>query len=451
VSPVLLLGLDVGTTAIKAAVIDADGREVAHGRARTPWREVPTGAEMDPDALLTSALEAAAAALDEAPEGDVAGIGVASMAETGVLLDRDGRPAVPSIAWHDTRGAEEAARLRRDIGGHDFASRTGLPASELCSLPKYRWMRDHRDGTDRGVRWLNVAEWIVRGLGGEEAAELSLASRTGFYDLRARRPWDAALAWADAPEGLMPDAVPAGTALGRHTTGALTRAADAVLTVGGHDHLAAAVGAGAAGPGEVLDSCGTAEAFVRSIEPLAQDTVAATVISGISVGWHAVDGRQALLGAVWSGSALGRVLALLGVPVEERQAIEAAARDADPGALAVHGLDDAQLTLTGIERHASPAAAYRAALEAVATAGASVLDRMAAAAGSPATRLVVTGGWAAGEAAQAVKRAHLGEFERSPTIFTGARGAALAAGRAAGMWTIDDAPRAGGAPQEVSR
>ena len=76
---------------------------------------------------------------------------------------------------------------------------------------------------------------------------------------------------------------------------------------------------------------------------------------------------------------------------------------------------------------------------------------MDAAAGSPARRLVVTGGWAEGEAAQAVKAAHLGAFERSPTIFTGARGAAIAAGRAAGMWTIDDAPRAAGAPQEVTR
>jgi sugar (pentulose or hexulose) kinase len=451
VSAALLLGLDVGTTAVKAAVIDADGREVAHGRAPTPWREVPTGAEMDPDALLASALDAAAAALADAPDGDVAGIGVASMAETGVLLDREGRPAVPSIAWHDTRGGEEAARLRRDIGEREFATRTGLPASELCTLAKYRWMRDHLDGAARGVRWLNVGEWVVRGLGGEEAAELSLASRTGFYDLHARRPWDAALAWADAPDRLMPAATPAGTPLGRHTTGALRRAAGAVLTVGGHDHLAAAVGAGAAGEGDVLDSCGTAEAFVRAVAPLAPEPVAGSVASGISVGWHAVDGRQALLGAVWSGSALARVLALLGVPVEERQAIEAAALDADPGALRLTGLDDPHLTLTGLDRHASPAAAYRAALETVGAAGASVLDRMAAAAGSPAGRLVVTGGWAEGEGAQAVKRSYLGEFERSPTIFTGARGAALAAGRAAGMWTIDDAPQADGAPQEVSR
>jgi hypothetical protein len=53
-------------------------------------------------------------------------------------------------------------------------------------------------------------------------------------------------------------------------------------------------------------------------------------------------------------------------------------------------------------------------------------------------------------AARAVKREHLGPFEHSPALSTGARGAALAAGRAAGLWTIDDAPRGIGAPQEVT-
>jgi sugar (pentulose or hexulose) kinase len=446
----LLLGLDAGTTAIKAAVIDADGREVAHGRAPTPWREVPTGAEIDPEALLDSAIRAAGEALDAAPAGEVAGVGVASMAETGVLLDGHGRPVVPSIAWHDVRGGAEAAEIARDLGERAFAARTGLPATELCTLAKYGWMRRHRPDAARGVRWLNVGEWIVRGLGGEEAAELSLASRTGCYDLHARRPWSDALAWAGAPDGLMPDAVPAGTAMGRATADAVPRARGAVLTVGGHDHLAAAVGAGAAGEGDVLDSAGTAEAFVRATAPLPPERVADSVAGGVSVGWHAVEGRQALLGAVWAGSALARILELLGVPVEERAELEAAALHADPDGLELGGLDDERLSIRGIGRHASPAALYRAALEAVGAAGAAVLDRMAATAG-PAARLVVTGGWATGEAAQAVKRAHLGGFEHDAAIFTGARGAALAAGRAAGMWTIDDAPRPHRVPQEVNR
>lgn len=437
----LLLGLDAGTSAVKAAVIDADGRTVAHGRAPTPWRTVPTGAEIDPDDLLAAAVAAAAEALAGAPQGPVAGIGVASMAETGVLLDGAGRPAVPAIAWHDSRGEEQAVRMAAELGAETFAARVGLPCSPLCTLAKYRWMRDHRPGAERGVRWLNVAEWIVLGLGGDPAAELSLACRTGFYDLHARRPWDDALAWAGAPAGLMPDAVPAGTPMG--TAGdALPRARGAVLTVGGHDHLAAAVGAGAAGEGDVLDSCGTAEAFVRASAPLAPERVAQAVAGDVTVQWHAVEGRQVLLGAIWSGAALERMLALLGVPTTGRDALEASALEMEVGGRAtgldVRGLGDDTLTLAGIGPDASPGAAYHAALDAVGAAGADVLERMASVAG-PARRLVVTGGWAAGEAARAVKARHLGPFEHSAALFTGARGAALAAGRAAGLWSPDDA------------
>jgi sugar (pentulose or hexulose) kinase len=414
----LLLGLDVGTSAIKAAVISADGEEVAHARAPTPWRQVPTGAELAPEELLDRAVEAAATALANAPARRVAGIGVASMAETGTLLDRHGRPVVPAIAWHDSRGAGEAERLSADLGG-EFAARTGVRPRPMCTLVKYRWMRAHWPESAAGVRWLSVAEWIVRGLGGDEAAELSLASRTGAYDLHARSLWAPALEWAGAPAELFPEAVPAGTPLGTVDHPGLEGARGAVLAVGGHDHLSAAVGAGAAGDGDVLDSCGTAEAFVRAIAPLPPEAVAGAVADGVSVGWNAVEGRQALLGGIASGAALQRVLGLLGVPVEDRADLEAAALDADPAGLELHGLDADALTLTGIARDASPAAAYRAALEAVGAAGAAVLARMERIAGDRHRRLVVTGGWAEGEAARAVKARHLGPFEHSTAIFAG--------------------------------
>jgi sugar (pentulose or hexulose) kinase len=433
-----VLGLDVGTTAVKAAMFDTDGSEVSQGRAPTPWRTVPTGAEIDPDALLGAAVAAAREAVAAAGAARVVAVGVASVAETGVLLGRDGRPVVPGIAWHDSRGEAEAAQLADDLGAEAFAARVGLPASSLCSLAKYRWLREHVPESERGVRWLNVAEWVVAGLGGEPAPELSLSSRTGFYDLHARAPWDEALAWAGAPPGFVSVPVPAGTPMGT-VSGALPEARGAVLTVGGHDHLAAAVGAGAAGEGDVLDSCGTAEAFVRASAPLAPDRVAQAVAGDVTVGWHAVEGRQALLGAHWSGAALRQILALLGIRPDERGDIEAAALElerAGPPHLAVRGIGGDALTVQGIGRDASPAAAYHAALEAVGAGGAAILERMAAVAG-PARRLVVTGGWAAGEAARAVKERHLGPFELSPALATGAaRGAAVAAGRAAAVQEV---------------
>jgi sugar (pentulose or hexulose) kinase len=401
----LLLGLDVGTTSTKAAVIDLDGNELAHGRAPMPWTNVPTGAEIAPAALLSCAVDAAREALETA--GPVAAVGVSSMAETGILLDPEGRPTgAPAIAWHDSRGTEEARRIGEDLDR--FAATTGLPPTELCSLAKLRWLRDHDADARRGVRWLNVAEFIVHGLGGEQTAELSLASRTGWLELDSKAVWRGALEWAGAPEDFLPQPAVAGTPAGEVTAPELPAARGAVLAVGGHDHLSAAVGAGAVGEGDVLDSSGTAEAFIRAIAPLPSDKVAETVRQGMSVGWHAVPDRMCLLGAQWSGQMLSEVVDRLGA---ERNELERAAAAPDP---------------QGSGRE------YRDALDRAGRGGAEILERMAAIAG-PHRRLVVVGGWAEGEAAQAAKAKWLGPFEMTSATYAGARGAALTAGRAAGL------------------
>jgi sugar (pentulose or hexulose) kinase len=429
----LLLGLDVGTTSCKAAVVTPQGEEVAHGQAPLRWTTVPTGAEIAPAGFVACALAAAREALAAAPPGRVAALGVSSMAETGVLLDAGGAPVVASIAWHDSRGEEEAARLGDDLGHDRFAAQTGLSARALRTVAKYRWLRDHEEATARGVRWLSVGDWIVHGLGGDQGAELSLASRTGWLDLHARGWWDETLAWAGAPAGLLPQPAPAGTALG--TVGeALPQARGAVLAVAGHDHLSAAVGAGAVAEGDVLDSWGTAEAFVRTVAPLEPQRVAQAVRDDVTVGWHAVPDRQNLLGAMRSGAALGRVLALLGVGPDGRDELERAALacDAEAGGIELHGLNDYKVALVNIGADPSPALVWRAALESAGRGAADILARMARVAG-PHRRLVLAGGWSEGVAARAVKEAHIGPFERTSAVYMGARGAALTAGRAAGL------------------
>ncbi len=111
---------------------------------------------------------------------------MASIAETGVLLDAHGTPVAPAIAWHDSRGGEQAERMAAELGSARFAERTGLAPRPLCALAKYRWLRECHEPAERGVRWLSVGDWIVHRLGGEQVAELSLASRTGWLDIHAR-------------------------------------------------------------------------------------------------------------------------------------------------------------------------------------------------------------------------------------------------------------------------
>ncbi|HKH17022.1 MAG TPA: FGGY family carbohydrate kinase [Solirubrobacteraceae bacterium] len=429
----LLLGLDLGTTSCKAAVVTHGGREVAYGRARVPWERVPTGAEIAPERLVEAALVAAGEALAAAPDGPIGALGVASFAETGVLLNASGEPVAPAIAWHDSRGAAQAERLIAELGGERFSERTGLTPRPLCSLVKYRWLRDEHAGAERGVRWLSGGEWIVHRLGGEQVSELSLASRTGWLDVHARGWWDEALEWAGAPPGLLAEPAPATTPAGR-AGDLLARARDAVLAVGGHDHLSAAVGAGATGEGDVLVSWGTAEAFIRAVAPLDRPRVGAAVADGINVGWHAVEGRQCLLGAMRSGAALQRVLDLLGAGPDGRAELERAALEApaDAGGIELNGLNENRIALTGIGDGVSPALIWRAALESTGRASREILERMTRVAG-PHRRIVMAGGWADGPAAQAVTEAHLGPFELSGAVYMGARGAALTAGRAAGI------------------
>ena len=425
----LLLGLDLGTTSCKAAVVTPDGEEIAHGQAPIAWTAVPTGAEIAPDGFLACALAAARAALAELDEPRVAGLGVSSMAETGVLLGRDGEPVVRSIAWYDSRGEDEAERIEAEIPG--FRAATGMTPRAIRTVSKYRWLCDHVPESQRGVRWLSVAEWVVHRLGGEQASELSLASRTGWLDLHSRGWWDETIAWSGAPPGLLPEPAFAGTPLG-HAGDALPQARGAVLAVGGHDHLSAAVGAGAVGEGDVLDSWGTAEALVRSVAPLDREAVEQAVDDDIMVGWHAVPERQNLLGAMRSGAALGRVMALLGVGPEGRDALERAALEVEPEGIELIGLNDYRVGLVNIGADPSPAIVWRAALESAGKSARDLLDRMARVAG-PHTRLVMAGGWSEGVAARAIKEAYCGPFERSEAVFMGARGAALTAGRAAGL------------------
>jgi sugar (pentulose or hexulose) kinase len=431
----LLLGLDLGTTFAKAAVVTPDGVERSHGRARTPWRMVPTGAEMDAATLVDAAASAARRALAEGPDGRIVGVGVTSMAETGALIDAHSEPVAPMIAWHDTRGDEEARDLAAALGGDRFVERTGLPPTRLCSLSKYRWMRAHIPEAKRGARWLNVAEWMVRSMGGDEVAELSLASRTGFLDLGARGWWDEALNWADAPEGFLPMQVEAGTPSGRSTR-FLSEAAGATLTVSGHDHPCACIGAGATLSGDVFDSCGTAEALVRPVDPpLAPEAVRRAVAGGVTVGWHAVPGQQGLMAGFVSGLALRRFLDLLGVPPEDREKLDAAAISVPPGAegVTVRDVTGDLAALEGIPRAVTPGHVWRAALEGVARQASEALSTIESVAGRT-RRLVVTGGWARNPAFRAVKRNILGPFEEPAVEEAGARGAALMAGIAAGLF-----------------
>jgi sugar (pentulose or hexulose) kinase len=258
---------------------------------------------------------------------------------------------------------------------------------------------------------LNVAEWIVRSLGGEEAAEQSLASRTGWLDLGSRQWWADALDWSGARSSLFPPLVVSGTALGEVSpSGGTAEISGAVLTVAGHDHQAAAIGLGAAGPGDEVDSCGSAEALVRTIPVgLPAAAILGLTRAGITVGWHALPDRWAILGATQGGLDLRRALARLGLTPEDIPRLEMSAR-------------------------------WLSILSEVAAQGHAIHQAISSAAG-PHRALTVTGGWSRSQALMTIKRRLYGSLSLGQVREPGARGAALLAGLAAGVYpSVADFP-----------
>src|SRR3954471_21278859 len=437
----LIVGLDVGTQTSKAVVFTEAGEAIASGRAHTPWSFTASGAEIDADTLLAAAKTAVAGALNACPPGPIAGVGVTSLAEAGVLLDRHGDPVAPVIAWHDTRDHAELAHLRNAIAAQDFSAVTGLPMRQQRSLTKHRWLLDNVPAARQAVRRLNVAEWIVRRLGGEEATEQSLASRTGWLRLAQRAWWNDTLEWSGASESLMPPLVTAGTPLGRvHADAGLPRLTGAVLTVAGHDHQAAVIGAGADGPGDELDSCGTAGALVRTIAPgLSPLVIAELAEAGITTGWHAVADHWCLLGATQGGLALQRVLALLGKDKADLPELDALAIALPTPSLRVDAPAFGRLDILGVTDGDGPAHVWRAALEAVTDQVGEIHDAMSMVSG-PHRTFVVAGGWSRSQGLLTVRRRRFGELVLADVSEAGARGAALLAAKAAGASAPADSP-----------
>jgi xylulokinase len=395
-----VIGIDVGTSSIRAIAFDAQGHKLAVASRRPPLKPMETGGEYDPDAVwdhVVAVLGEVGAALAGRP---VAGMAVASIGESAVVVDEDGRALAPSIIWYDRRSEPQARAIIEAIGAERLFRMTGQAIDHFFTLPKLMWMREHWPAAMAKARHvLMTADWVAFRLSGEMATDPSLASRTLYYDVGEGR-WSAemlALAGcgADFPARL----AASGTALGplRPEVAAATGLAGApVIGVGGHDHVVGAFATGLTEPGTVVNSVGTAEALLLATAgPLAD-------AEGIRRGYvqGAIEGRRRmsyLLGGIFNaGGSLEWLCALLGNIKQETLIAEAERLPVGShGTVFLPHLDhapppdpdpQARGAFLGLTPQTTPATLYRAALEGLAMQSRMMLDGMVSLPGVDAPR-----------------------------------------------------------------
>jgi sugar (pentulose or hexulose) kinase len=322
--------VDVGTTRCKAVLFDEDGSAVAVASRSTPIRRDKDGSFYDAEELwgtVASAMEEVAASA-----GEVAAVGVGSMAETGLLVDRrTGEPRSIVIPWFDPRSARQGEALGCKDDPLVRFRKSGLRPSFKHGLAKLMWLREKDPEALKGSIWLSAADYVVFRLTGEARTDHSLAGRTYAFDIQ-RREWDEE--WIERiglDPGLFPVALPAGVpAGGVRSSGVAGLPGGVPVAVSGHDHLCAALGVGAVRPGVVLDSMGTAEALVGAVEGL--DLGEEEWRSGLDFGCHVVPERHSWMGGMRSsGGSVEWMRARLAEEPLSYEEVVALAEEADEG------------------------------------------------------------------------------------------------------------------------
>lgn len=261
----LLLGLDIGTTSIKAVLYDPSvGRVLQIASRPTPVSHPKTGwSEHDPQALW----EAAAACIREAAAGRyITAVAISSMAEAGIFLDKSGQPVAPMIAWYDRRSEPQAAWIEQKIKIEDLYKITGQRVSPSFGATKMLWIRSELpEAFSRAVIWLPVSSYLLWRLSGKVLVDHTIAARTLLFDERTLSWSESLIDLLHLSPSLLPGTAPGGSPAGTVTqqvTSETGLSPSTVCVLGGHDHLCASLAAGAHKIGVFSDSTGSANALL---------------------------------------------------------------------------------------------------------------------------------------------------------------------------------------------
>ncbi|MDX2170189.1 MAG: xylulokinase [Deltaproteobacteria bacterium] len=258
----MFLGLDLGTSALKAVLVDGAQRVVGQASAPlTVQRPRPLWSEQDPDTWWTAAEQAVGALRTEhaAALGAVRGIGLSGQMHGATLLDAAERVLRPCILWNDGRsGAECAALEQRAPRLRALAGNAAMPG---FTAPKLLWVAAHEPDVFRATAHVLLPkDWLRLRLTGEAVSEMSDAAGTLWLDV-ARRTWSEELLAATGLSARhMPRLVEGSAASGTlraEVAAAWGVPAGVVVAGGGGDNAAGAVGVGVVRPGDALLSLGT--------------------------------------------------------------------------------------------------------------------------------------------------------------------------------------------------
>jgi xylulokinase len=305
-----LLGIDVGSTNLKAVLFDERGVVVAKGDTATqlshPNPEHPDWAVWEPGQIWGGIAEAVKRVTAGVDASEIKGVAVTGMGMDGVPLDQDGNWLYPFISWHCPRTAPQQEWWLEQIGDEKQFGIGGDPIWTFNTALRLRWMQENEPAIlEKTHKWVLIEDFVNFQLCGEFATDFSMASTTLLFDLKSRSWSDDLIDRSGIDGRLLCPPHPAGTVLGtvhEKAAAATGLALGTPVVLGGHDYCCGCLPTGAFKPGVVLDVLGTWEMVVATLdEPV---LTSAGREMGVLVDCHVAKDKYTVMGATVSADML---------------------------------------------------------------------------------------------------------------------------------------------------
>ena len=286
-----LLGIDIGTTSLKAAVFDGNGKRLALTSRDYTLNTYPdTGfIEFDPEDYI----RICKSALDELTEkcGKIDAISVDTQGETLILTDENGSPLYPAVVWLDNRAEKEAEDIKAKFGNELVYNVTGQP--EITAgwpASKLLWFKNNRPDVFSKIRKVFMLEdWILYRLTGNYVTEPTIQSSTIYYDVINGKWWGEMLDYIGLHEDVFPRICRSAEVVGEYD--------GAKVVSGALDQIAGTVGAGCVSDRVISEMTGTIMAICVMTDKLPPYKPNSIIPCHV----HGIDGKYCLI--LWSSTA----------------------------------------------------------------------------------------------------------------------------------------------------
>ena len=309
----LVIGLDVGTTGVKAIICDKDGKIYGRGYREYPLHSYNNGkyVEQNAEDWYSSSVDAIREASKNIDASIICALSLSTQGASMTAVDRDFKPIMPVITWMDQRSEAEAYELANLIGRDKLYHYTGWDLDCSCDLPKLLWLKRNMPKTfDAAYSFPTTLEYMNCRLTGNNVTDPSNAAIRMLLNLKTKKYEPELLAAAGIDEDKLPSVLPAGAKVGnltREAAEALGLSEKTEVYNGAHDQYASSLGSGAIKISDMLVATGTTWVVLGVLDRLIYSD------SGIAPGVHPIDGLYGAMGSLVSaGSALKWYKSIIG-------------------------------------------------------------------------------------------------------------------------------------------